>query len=89
MILDVPERALHLLAEIELLHEHDDNGPGMVVCPVCSGHTTMQWKNGERLDQPSDLVHDSGCPRQWAKRVLQPNTTNEPPAGSASISELG
>lgn len=82
MNIDVPERVLELLAEIAPVDEHDDNGPGAVVCPACGGYTYMRWNSGKRMDSPDDVVHDSDCPAVWARRTLTPNVSLEGLAGS-------
>lgn len=67
----MPREVLLNLASIEPIEHHDDNGPGIVMCPTCSGYIHMQWKNGQRLDEASDIAHDSDCPATWARGQLE------------------
>jgi hypothetical protein len=56
------------LQEVSMIDEHDDNGPGIVRCPVCDGCSTMKWKNGVQLDV--EVKHDERCPITWAMNRL-------------------
>lgn len=66
----VPEGVLELLANMDCIDEHDDNGPGSVVCPACGGYARMRWAEGGRLDTPNDVAHSSDCPAKWAQALI-------------------
>ena len=65
----LPRAALELLAEIEPVDEHDDNGPGRVVCPACGAWMSMRWSAGARLDNAANMAHNVHCPAVWARNV--------------------
>jgi hypothetical protein len=67
----IPTEMMRVLADTQMLDFHDDNGPGIIECPVCHARISMRWKCGKRLDSPDDIKHDQFCPVAWAK--LQTN----------------
>lgn len=58
----VPRRAIELLAALEVRDEHDDNGPGEVVCPCCNERARMCWYEGNRVTSKEQIPHDADCP---------------------------
>jgi hypothetical protein len=64
---------LEQLAAIKPVDEHDDNGPGRVVCPVCDAWMSMQWQSGRRIDNSALMTHSDVCGAEWAREVLRPD----------------
>jgi hypothetical protein len=62
------DRAAEAWLQVRMYEEHDDNGPGIVRCPVCDGWTTMKWKNGVQLDV--EVKHEERCQITWAMNRL-------------------
>ena len=65
----MPRAVLEMLAKIEPVDEHEENGPGRVVCPACGSWMSMRWSGWARLDNASDMTHDVHCPAVWARRL--------------------
>ena len=65
-----PRKVLEQLAAIQSVDEHDNNGPGRVVCPVCDAWMSMRWSAGERKDDATLMTHSDVCAAEWARKVL-------------------
>jgi hypothetical protein len=63
---------LEQLAAIQPVDEHDENGPGRVVCPVCDAWMSMRWSTGKREDNVALMTHSDVCAAEWAREVLKP-----------------
>lgn len=74
----IPHAVLEILAEIEPMDEHGDNGPGRVVCPACGEWMSMRWRSGARLDKAADMAHDVNCPAVWARMALASAPPTQP-----------
>lgn len=66
----MPRFVLEMLAKIEPVNEHQEYGPGRVVCPACGNWMSMRWGAGNRLDNAADMTHDVHCPAAWARRLV-------------------
>ena len=67
-----PREVLEQLAAIQPVDEHDDNGPGRVVCPVCDAWMSMRWSAGKREDNVALMTHSDVCAAVWAREALKP-----------------
>lgn len=74
----IPEDCIRKLAELEMVDNHDENGPGWVWCPCCDATQPMRWERGNRQDFPTTIKHDQNCAHAWAKKQIE---STEPPKG--------
>lgn len=74
----MPRAVLEMVAKIEPVDEHDDNGPGRVVCPACGDWMSMRWSAGKRVDDVANMAHNVHCPAVWARNAFTGGDARKP-----------
>lgn len=69
----VPWEIIKAMAMLDIVDNHDDNGPGDITCEGCGGTARMIWRSGEREHEKElkHLMHSANCPRQFALGIVK------------------